>query len=159
MSHPASHRIFNAIFLIAISALSPWAIAQNSYKCGSNYSQTPCPDAVPVTTDDSRSNVQRKQADASTARIARTADVMEKDRLAQEKKDLAANRVGAMTADKPVSSADAPAKAGTKKKKNAPEYFTAQVPGEKKAKKKTVKEKASKAVGTAKAKKETASKS
>ncbi len=154
-----SRSILSAIFFIAISALSPWALAQKSYKCGNTYSQAPCTDAVPLATDDSRSNAQKNQNDATTARIARTADTMEKDRLSQEKRDLAANKVVAVTPDKSVSSADAPVNASLKKKKKAPEYFTAQVPGEKKVKKKAVKEKTAKAASTSKAKKEKAGKS
>ena len=154
------HPIFDAIIFVAICALSSWANGQNAYKCGSTYSQTPCPDGVPVATGDTRTEAQKRQTESATSLTARTADAMEKDRLAQEKRDLAANRSAAPSttpgtqapthkeADKPPG-----ATAKKKKKKNEPEYFTAQVPGEKKHK-----EKAAKAVKTAKAAKAAKSK-
>ena len=122
----------NAIFLIAASALSTGASAQNSYKCGDAYSQAPCPGGVIVDATDQRTSAQKTQADLTRGRDARTADAMEKARLQQEKIDLAANTP-------PVKPATAGTASNTrttqaKKKKKAPEYFTAQVPGKKKKK-------------------------
>ena len=149
------HPVLDAIFLIAACALSPWASAQNAYKCGNTYSQTPCPGAVPVAIDDSRTSAQQKQTDAATAMTSKTASTLEKDRLAQEKRDLAANKPALPVVNSSVKApTDEPPKtsAKKKKKKGEPEYFTAQVPGEKKTKAKAKEAKASKA------KKEAASK-
>ena len=150
------HPVLNATFFIAVCALSTWASAQNSYKCGSTYSQTPCPDAVPVAIDDGRTSAQKKQTDAATAMTAKTAGTLEKDRLAQEKRDLASNKPASpgVNSSAKASPAEPPkTSAKKKKKKGEPEYFTAQVPGEKKTK-----AKAAKATKATKAKKEAASK-
>lgn len=135
-----------AIFLIAACALSTGATAQNTYKCGDTYSQLACPGAVAVDAADQRTSAQKTQADLATGRDARTADAMEKARLQHEKIDLAAN-----TPPLPAASTDTASTPGTpqaKKKKKIPEFFTAQVPGEKKkkkvAKKNTQKKEASK---------------
>jgi len=143
------HRLFSiALFLIAASALSTGASAQNAYKCGNSYSQTPCPDAVPVDAGDKRTSAQKMQADAATARTAQTANAMEKDRLTLEKKAPTASK--GTTADLSPPTNETPPQAGRNKKK-APAYFTAQVPGEKKVKKKIAK-----AAKATKAKKEAA---
>ncbi len=71
------------------------------------------------------------QADLATRRDAKAADAMEKARLSQEKRDLAANMPPSKTS-RPAASKKTVAKQITKKKKKASEYFTAQVPGEKK---------------------------
>ena len=140
----------NAVILIATTALSTWANAQNAYRCGNTYSQTPCPNAVPVDVNDSRTSAQKKQTDAATAGSTKAGDAMEKSRLAQEKRDLAANRgptvLIAPATVQPTAPAT-PGKAHAKRKKNTSQYFTAQAPREKKEKK------------PAKAKKESASKS
>ena len=81
----------NAIFFIALLALSTVATAQNAYKCGSNYSQMPCPGGVLIDVADQRSPAQKMQADMGIVRDAQTADAMETARLKQEKIDLAAN--------------------------------------------------------------------
>lgn len=74
-----------ALFLIAASAISTGAAGQNIYKCGSTYSQTPCPDGKPIQINDSRSEAQRSAARQAAERDATRADAMESDRLAQEK--------------------------------------------------------------------------
>jgi len=96
-----------ALHLLAAGALSMTATAQVTYRCGNSYSQTPCPDAVIVNTDDKRTAEQKAQTDMATQRGAKTADAMEKARLQQEARDLAANT--------PTSKASGPAAAGKKK--------------------------------------------
>ena len=120
-----------AIVLMVACTLSVAAIAQKTYKCGNTYSQLPCPDGVVVNTDDQRTSAQKMQADLATRRDAKAADAMEKARLSQEKRDLAANMPPSKTSQ-PAASKKTVAKQITKKKKKAPEYFTAQVPGAKK---------------------------
>ena len=121
----------NAIFLIATCALSTVATAQNTYKCGDSYSQTPCPGAKVIDATDSRTPAQKAQADLATGRAARTADAMEKARLQQEKIDIAASASPMPPAHMETASASGTVQA-KKKKRKAPDYFTAQAPGEKK---------------------------
>ena len=133
----------NAIVLIAIATvLSTGASAQNTYKCGDTYSQLPCPGGVIVNATDKRTSAQKTQSDLATARDARTADAMEKARLQQEKIDIAANTptVKPASPDKANNTQTIQVK---KKKKKGQEYFTAQIPGEKK-KKQTLKKNADK---------------
>jgi len=122
--------IRKAMVFIAAGILATAAAAQKVYKCADSYSQLPCPDGVVVDTVDPRTSAQKAQTDLAARRDAQTADAMEKARLAQEKKDLAANAAPLKTAN-----VEAAKKTGTKhvkKKKKEPEYFTAQVPGAKK---------------------------
>lgn len=122
-----------AIVLIAIAAFSTGATAQNIYKCGDSYSEAPCPGGAAVAATDQRTSAQKTQADLATSRDARAADALEKARLQQEKTDVAAN-----TPTVKPETAGTVGNAGTtqakKKKRKAPEYFTAQTPGRKKQK-------------------------
>lgn len=106
-------------------------MAQNVYKCGDSYSQSPCPGGVAIDAD-SRSPAQKAQADAATARDARIARAMEQARLKQEAAALAAN----VPADKPAVNEAPKSKPQAKKKSRQPEYFTAREPGGKKPSKK-----------------------
>lgn len=89
-----SRRWLFASFFIANSALTTWATAENIYKCGTTYSQSPCPGGKQVNVDDSRDPQQKKLKDEITQRDAELAREMEKDRLANEKalRDAEANR-------------------------------------------------------------------
>jgi len=98
---------WKALQVLAAGALSMTATAQVTYRCGNSYSQTPCPDAVIINTDDKRTAEQKAQTDMATKSGAKTADAMEKARLQQEARDLAANT--------PKSKASAPASASKKK--------------------------------------------
>ena len=107
-------KIWNiALIFIAISLHWTGASGQTVYKCGDGYSQAPCPGGTPVQASDSRTPQDKAQADANTARTAKAAQQLEKDRLAQEKKDLAANSrptpapvAAASAAKAPVGAAD-----------------------------------------------------
>lgn len=120
--------------LASIAALSvaSAAIAQTVYKCGSAYSQSPCPGATEVNTEDTRTAAQKAQTDAAAGNAAKTAARMEKERVARENvvtpKAISrpARPVGTTTDE--AQSANSTAK---KKKKSAPEYFTAAVPPDK----------------------------
>ena len=96
------HLPLTAALLIALAALPSLSTAQVSYKCGNSYSQTPCPDAVVLDKTDQRTSAQKAQADLATQRDARLANTMEKARLQQEAKDLAAN-TPATKASRPAS--------------------------------------------------------
>ena len=121
------------IVLTAVCVLST-AAAQNIYRCADSYSQTPCPGGILVDVADKRTSAQKAQADAATNRDAQSADAMEKARLQQEQRDLAANTPLAKppATDKTVKARTSQAK---KKKKKVPAYFTGQLAGEKKNKK------------------------
>jgi hypothetical protein len=128
-----------AMFIIASCALSTGASAQKVYKCGNVYSQTPCFGGGLIDPADPRTSAQKDQADLAIGRDARLADAMEKARLAQEKKDLAANTPAKKSLEKPAS-AKTPKKVSVqqakakKKKEKEFDYFVAQLPGDKKKK-------------------------
>ncbi|MBC7468634.1 MAG: hypothetical protein H7322_04840 [Ramlibacter sp.] len=136
-----------AALLLALFALWAPAQAQNVYRCGESYSNAPCPGAIVVPADDPRTATQRTEADAATRRDARSAQVLEKERLRQEARavpstsgTLAAARPGqpAASADRSVSTA----------KLKKPELFTAiapKRPGDAPLKKKKAKKTAAKA--------------
>ena len=110
-----------ALLLLGASALPLAASGQPTYKCGNSYSQTPCPGAVTIDTKDSRSSAQKAQTDMATQRDARVAGAMEKARLQQEAKDLAANtpaRKASSAASAPRSKADRLKRKKTPKKEN-----------------------------------------
>lgn len=128
-----SHRHFFAIFFIATGAVFTSAQAQNIYRCGDSYSQSPCPGGVAVDASDSRTKVQKAQAEADTQRDRQAANALEKERLKQE----AAATPGTPKADTTkVSTAAAAPHQSSKKKHKEPAYFTARAAADKKAEKK-----------------------
>lgn len=142
------HRLGLAAFLISIFVVSTGLQAQNIYKCGNSYSQTPCPGASTLTLDDARDAAQKQQSDAATRRDRRLAAALEKDRIAQEKNSTtrppAAEPVAAVAAPKSddgVVHKITPKRIGPKHHK--PKAFIAEVPGSEKkpSGKKTVKPK------------------
>ena len=106
------------------------AFGQTIYRCGDSYSQTPCPGATSLEVDDSRSPVQKAQADAATAAASRTAVAMERERLARERTPEASKTRNAAVSGS-THDADTPARKVANKTKPAPLYFTAGVPAEK----------------------------
>jgi hypothetical protein len=128
----------NTIILIAACALSTGATAQKTYKCGNSYSQLPCPDGEVIDTADPRTPEQKSQADAATRRDALAADALEKSRLEQEKRALAARPPPPPPPPPAAPSAkavDAPHIIYIRKKKpsrHGPKDFTALVPDERK---------------------------
>ena len=122
-----SHALQFAIFLIASCTMMTGAEAQKVFKCGTVYSQIPCSDGAGIEAKDNRTSTQKAQADANTVRTAAIANQMEKERLAQEKRDLAAQAaLNAPPKSKPAASAKTSSK--KKKKKADSEFFTAQAP-------------------------------
>jgi len=90
---------------------------------------------VVIDTSDQRTPAQKAQADLATDRNAQTAATMEKARLRQEERDIAANTAPPPKATAVKRSSATQTKAKQKQKKKEPEYFAAQVPGEKASKK------------------------
>ena len=113
MSSPAS----KALLSLTFGALSMAASAQVTYRCGNSYSQTPCPGGAIIDTDDPRTREQKAQTDMATQRDARTANAMEKARLQQEARDLAANTPTVKSSG--ATSASKKKTEPTKKKKKA----------------------------------------
>lgn len=135
-----------AALLLALSTLWGPAHAQNVYRCGESYSNSPCPGATVVPTDDPRSPAQRAQTDAATRRDAKSAQVLEHERLKQEGKPVPATILAPAAANEPP----APVQDRTisKAKAKKPELFTAvapKKPGDADAKKKKKKKKTAKA--------------
>ena len=102
------------------------------YRCGREYSQTPCPDGRVVEATDSRTAAQRAEARRVAAQERKLAAQMERDRRAQAaaQKPALAGNVGA----RPAPAASAPAKSKKKHAKSKPESgadFTAVEPKKK----------------------------
>ena len=114
-----------ALILIAACAASTGAIAQKVYKCGSSYSQIPCPDGVTVEAEDARTKGQKSAATQNSKSQARQAEALEKERLKDEAQARAADQAWAKALHKKEPSGSKP-KAKTKSKE--PEYFTAKPP-------------------------------
>jgi hypothetical protein len=67
------------------------AVAQPVYRCGSTYSQTPCPAGKIVPATDVRSAAERAEAARIAANERKLAADMRSDRLADEAAAIAAN--------------------------------------------------------------------
>lgn len=114
-----------ALVFIAACAVSTGVTAQKIYKCGSSYSQIPCPDGVTVEASDARTSAQKAAAGQASKNQSKQADALEKERLKDEAQ--------ARTADQALAKARTPkasttSKAVAKKKSKDPEYFTAKPP-------------------------------
>ena len=79
-----------AIIFISSYAISTRARAEDVYRCGSAYSQKPCPDAVKVDVQDSRTPAQKAEADAKTQRETTQVQTMEQARQKEEAQQRAA---------------------------------------------------------------------
>ena len=77
-------RLMIALFFIAISVHFSGAKAQNVYRCGSSYSQVPCPDGTEIQVQDPRTPEQKQASDARIRHDKEVAQGMEKARLKQE---------------------------------------------------------------------------
>ena len=136
--------------LVAVSTCTAGA-AQQVYRCGSSYSQTPCAGGVAVQTDDPRTEEQRAAAKQGLSADKALAKDLEATRRKEAAQAMAADKLALARAEaahkKPEVKKPAPEKA---KKKSAgtrtakvkePEFFTATdgVVKKKKAAKKTAK--------------------
>lgn len=111
-----------ALVLIAACAVSTGATAQKIYKCGSSYSQIPCPDGVAVEASDARTSAQKTAANQTSKSQAKQAQVLEKERLKDEAQARAADQAMAKAHSKKDPTDSKPA---AKKKSKEPDYFTA----------------------------------
>lgn len=113
-----------AALLLALCATWSQAQVPNVYRCGESYSNQPCAGATMVPTDDARSPAQRAQTDAATKRDARSAQIMEAERLRLEGKPAQAV-IPPAPAPVVTPAKDKPSAKGKLKK---PELFTAVSP-------------------------------
>ncbi|MES2584158.1 MAG: hypothetical protein V4627_15655 [Pseudomonadota bacterium] len=136
-----------ATIFIAICTTPTGAIGQNVYRCGSSYSQNPCPDAVVVDVDDTRSKAQKAEADAKTKRETAQVQTLENTHQKEESRQRTAD--AQLTAAERKKSPQQPKahsqmsdstdhatpkarakdkKMSSKKSKNEPAVFVASVP-------------------------------
>ena len=91
--------------------------AQTVFRCGSVYSQTPCPQGKVVEATDPRSAAQRAEAKRVAADERKLAADMRRDRVAEESA-LQPAAAGSLSATKPApAKAESNADRGAKKKK------------------------------------------
>lgn len=123
------------IALLSIASCTLWTgvSAQNAYKCGNSYSQTPCPGGIAIDPSDPRSSSQKTQADLIRMREAKAADAMATARQQQAKIDQKTHSPRTVptktrvTQNEHEPTRNTPTKQLAKRKE--PAYFTAQVPG------------------------------
>ena len=110
--------------------------AQTVFRCGSVYSQTPCPQGRVVEATDPRSAAQRAEARRVTANERKLAADMRRDRINEENAQQPA-AAGSLSAPKPVLAAERGAASKKKTKKSfvkpaASQDFVASGPSSKK---------------------------
>ena len=126
--------------LLAVAGTTAQA-AGPVYRCGSTYSQTPCPGGTQLEAGDPRTAAQRAEARRQAAAERKASRSMERERLSSEKKQRSEPAIASLG---PTSAASAPAKGAgkstgkgmtkrTARAKDAKdEPFTAVAPGGKK---------------------------
>ena len=124
-----------ALFLIAACALSTPARAQKVYKCGSSYSQIPCPGGETLEPADTRTTAQKTDALRAQKMQSREADNLEKLRLKDEANTRSADTARRKAAEKQAKTAQAEelarAKTKAKAKQNADEPVVLSPPSSK----------------------------
>ena len=84
MSTNLAIRRLNSSLFVVLCALTTLAGAQNVYKCGERYGQTPCVGGSVISVDDPRDPAQKQQTDAAIVRDAKHARALESERIAKE---------------------------------------------------------------------------
>ena len=112
------------VFFLASLSLPTLATGTSVYKCGTTYSQFQCPDGEIIKASDLRSAAQKAQSDRAIASDRKIADNMAKNRLKQEKLDIAANTPLKIDSAGKTTSTKAAALVSIKKTR----IFTARVP-------------------------------
>jgi len=74
---------FSILWLALATVCAPLS-AQTLYRCGNEYRDTPCPNAIALDARDPRTPAQSAQAERQTAKDAALAQQMEKSRLQAE---------------------------------------------------------------------------
>ena len=111
------------IIAAALAAAATGADAQQVYRCGSSYSQQPCPGGTTIAATDPGGDAARARAAAKVD--AQRAAEFEKARLAREKQ---APKAIVMAAPAPAQAASNAVQKKPAKKGRKPEYFTAVAP-------------------------------
>lgn len=93
------------------------AQAQPVYRCGTEYSQTPCPGGKMLESSDPRSAAQRTEALRVAEQDRRRAAEMERERRAQERADKPPKATGFNGRPAPRDEVAAPAAQGKSKKR------------------------------------------
>ena len=108
----------------APNALGTWRCANNTY------TDQPCADGKAVDATDTRSEADRRAADAATRRARATADAQEKERVRREERAWREGRPAFITKPAPEVVAARPVVAPTRKKRGGkePAFFTAHDP-------------------------------
>ncbi|MBG9389556.1 hypothetical protein [Caenimonas aquaedulcis] len=128
------HRLVRLAGLAAAASVFALpASAEGVYRCGSSYSQEPCPGGKLVVVDDPRSQAQRTQTSEASKRDAKLGDAMEKARIKEEAKPAQAllpppKAEEPATAREPQITTIKPLKAKGQAKAKNPEFFTATAP-------------------------------
>jgi hypothetical protein len=94
-----------ALLLVVVGATAQ--AAGPVYRCGSSYSQTPCPGGRQLEAGDPRTAAQRAEARRQAAAERKAARSMERERLSSEKKLRSEPAIASLG---PTSAASAPAK-------------------------------------------------
>ena len=124
-------KIVFTIIIVANYAIPTWANSQTLYRCGNTYSQTPCDNGKTIDVTDSRTAAQQKQAAAATSNRVAQAGVLEKERLAREKRVLTTKKGPAAVIAPAAGPSGVPAptdKALAKRRKKAASDFAAKTP-------------------------------
>ncbi|HWI83864.1 hypothetical protein [Ramlibacter sp.] len=114
--------------LCLLACVASWSIpaaAGEVWRCGDTYSNQPCPGGKLVPAQDARSADQRAQTNQAVRRDAKVADEMEKARLKEEAKPVAAAIPSPREEPVPPAAADRTVSGAVAKK---PAYFTAVSP-------------------------------
>ena len=130
-------KIVFTIIIVANYAIPTWANAQTLYRCGNTYSQTPCDHGKTIDVTDSRTAAQQKQAAAATSNRVALAGVLEKERLAREKRVLTTKKGPAAVIAPAAGPSGVPAptdKALAKRRKKAASDLAANAPTQKNVK-------------------------
>ena len=129
--------VFTTIIIVANYAIPTWANAQTLYRCGNTYSQTPCDNGKTIDVTDSRTAAQQKQAAAATSNRVAQAGVLEKERLAREKRVLTTKKGPAAVIAPAAGPSGVPAptdKALAKRRKKAASDLATNAPTQKNVK-------------------------
>jgi hypothetical protein len=118
-----------ALLLAAAGACATGAPAQTIWRCGDSYGAQPCADGRPLADAPAATREDRAQAQAATARDARLADSLEKERLRLEAQAPQAV-IPAPRSEPAPEKHKWPEQAATRKL----DVFTASAPGSKPAK-------------------------
>jgi hypothetical protein len=130
--------VLPAVTAIAALCIYPTVNAQQVYRCGNSYSQTPCDGAIAVNTDDPRTEAQRAEAKAGLSSDKALAKDLEATRRKDEAMALAQQKAVQASNDKKTAAGKLADKKESKKKEQkaggirtvkvknaAPEFFTA----------------------------------